>query len=144
MRKRISLCLTCIALTACKPLAPNKSDLESLSEQFYKANASSNVEAMLELYELGNASSQMIGFIRTAIEFEIGIPISHISFEPLTGAPEETIHFTHRDVTYGSSLEPKYRMIVSYSNDHASVSKFTIGKNANKEWRIITAVPVNP
>jgi|TARA_A100001015_G_scaffold314564_1_gene424285 hypothetical protein len=144
MLKRISLCLTCIALTACKPLAPNKSDLESLSEQFYKANASSNIEAMLELYELGNASSQMVGFIRTAIEFEIGIPINRISFEPLTGAPEETIDFTHQGVTYGSSLEPRYRMIVSYSNDHASVSKFTIGKNANKDWRIVTAVPIKP
>lgn len=119
----------------------DKRGLQSLSDAFYKANETSDVESMLALYEVGEMKKQTIGYIRTAIEFEIGMPIEDIFFEPLSGSPEESIHYDHEGVLYQSSVKPKYRMIVRYLNEHTSTTKFTIGKNKNNQWRIMTASP---
>lgn len=141
MFKWIYFLMACLLCLGCQPSLLDKQSLHAFSEQFYLANERSNVEAMLALYELGYNETATISYIRTAIEFEIGLPIKTIYFEPLSGSPEEHIAYEHQGITYRSSLEPKYRMIVHYSNTAALVSNFTIGKNAKNQWRIITAAP---
>ena len=68
-----------------------------------------------------------LAILKTALSFEIGLPIQTISFEELTGAPEESIAYEHEGIEYGASLSPRLRMIVIYAVEGQLTSKFTLG-----------------
>lgn len=59
---------------------------------------------MLDLYCLDGAEARTIQRLKSALRFEQGLAIESISFEPLKGAPEELINFSHQGVDYGPSL----------------------------------------
>ena len=107
------------------------------------ANESRNVEAMLELFAFEEADQKTINLLRIAIEFEIGLPVESLVFESLSGAPEEIIDYTHNGISYRPSLKPKYRMKVQYDVEGQLASKYTLGRNIENDWRIVTAVPEN-
>ncbi|WP_148216357.1 hypothetical protein [Coraliomargarita akajimensis] len=98
---------------------------------------------MLDLYCLDGAEARTIQRLKSALRFEQGLAIESISFEPLKGAPEELINFSHQGVDYGPSLPPSYRMRVVYDAEDKFTSLFTLGQNEDGEWRIICAKPTN-
>jgi len=95
----------------------------------------------MALYYLEGADQRTTDLLRGALHYELGLPIHQIEFEPLSGAPEETIHFTHQGVLYGPSIPPLYRMRVIYEVQDHFTSLFTIGLSPEKEWKIVCAVP---
>lgn len=97
---------------------------------------------MLALYELGGTTEWTINLLRTALLYEHQLPIRSIRFEPLSGAPEETIYFTHQGIEYGPTLEPRLRMRVRYATEDGFESLFTIGQNPEGAWRIVSSRPV--
>ena len=110
---------------------------------FRKANQANNIEPMLALYELEGSTEQTVNLLENALLYELGLPIRSIDFEPLSGAPEETIYFEHQGIRYGPTLEPLGRMRVRYSTEDGFESLFTIGQNTDGEWRIVSSRPVN-
>ena len=130
-------------LTACSDTFIYQKSLVEFSERFAQANADENLDAMLELYDTDNLQESDLAILKTALSFEIGLPILSISFEGLSGAPEESIDYEHDGISYQASLTPKLRMLVVYEIEGRLSSKFSIGRNSNKEWKIITAIPHN-
>lgn len=141
--KTIAFFLVSLTVIGCSDLVLNKKSLNAFSESFIAANESRDVEAMLELFALEEADQKTINLLRIAIEFEIGLPIESLVFESLSGAPEEIINYTHNGISYEPSLKPKYRMKVQYDVEGQLASKYTLGRNIENDWRIVTAVPKN-
>lgn len=117
--------------------------LNELSDRFILANTSEDMGAMLSLYALEGIKEKDLAILKTALSFEIGLPIQSISFQDLTGTPEESIAYQHQGIQYKASLVPKLRMVVEYAVEGQLTSKFSIGQNPKKEWQIITAIPDN-
>ena len=120
------------------------SELNSLADDFKAANQADNIDSMLELYCLDGIDRFSIKRLKGALKYELGLPIQKIEFEPLSGAPEETIEFTRNGVVYGPTLKPRYRMRVTYMDKDRFTSLFTIGKDSSGTWKIITAKPQLP
>jgi hypothetical protein len=134
---------TCI-LTACSPKLAHEAGLNQLAERFQAANQAATIEPMLRLYCLDGCDSSITSRLKGALKFELGLPIEHIDFEPLTGADEESIEFTHNGTLYGPSLKPRYRMRVTYAVEDRFTSLFTVGQNTDGHWQIISAKPRSP
>ena len=90
--------------------------LKKLAAEFKSANQAENIDSMLELYCLEGIDQFSITRLKGALEYELGLPIKKIKFEPLSGAAEETIEFTRNGVVYGPTLKPRYRMRVIYDD----------------------------
>jgi hypothetical protein len=133
-------------LAACAPSGqdPSGEGLDAFAERFREANRSGTVAPMLELYHLEGVDADTRRMLRTALEYELGLPIADIGFEPLSGAPEETIAFEHEGVAYGPTLEPRLRMRVRYGVEDQLSSLFTLGKRGDGAWRIVCAAPRPP
>ena len=144
MRKLLGLfVILSILLSACSDTTIHQKSLSEFAERFTIANAPEDMDAMLGLYALKGIKKNDLSILRTALSFEIGLPIEAIRFQELTGAPEESIAFQHQSIEYQASLTPKLRMLVEYATEEKLKSKFSIGQNAKKEWKIITAIPKN-
>ena len=138
-------CLGAISLlAACSPNSKLEPGLDRLSARFKSANQASTIEPMLDLYYLDGCDQVITSRLKGALNFELGLPIEQIEFEPLTGATEETIDFTHNGTTYGPSLAPRYRMRVVYAVEDHFTSLFTVGETPEGEWQIICAKPKPP
>ena len=137
------LVILSLSLIACSDTFVYQKSLNQFSERFVKANTEEDMDAMLELYATKELEETDFAILKTALSFEIGLPIQSISFEELTGAPEESIAFEHEGIEYGASLTPRLRMLVEYAVEGRLASKFSIGRNSKKEWKIITAIPKN-
>ena len=96
---------------------------------------------MLGLYYLEGADKRTVDLLKGALHYELGLPIQKVDFEPLSGAPEETIDFTYNGISYGPSIPPLYRMRVVYAVEDQFTSLFTIGLSPEQEWRIVCAKP---
>ncbi len=136
-----SLIAAAVALGACNKPSTND-ELQALSDAFHQANQSESIEPMLALYHLDGVCPKTLTRLKGALNFELGIPIRSIEFEPLTGAPEESISFVHDNITYGPSLPPAYRMRVTYEQEDGLTSLFTVGRNSNGHWKIVCARPI--
>ncbi|MGB0415967.1 MAG: hypothetical protein ACPGKS_03900 [Coraliomargarita sp.] len=130
-----------LILGACSPGNLAEAKLERLKQDFKAANQADSIEPMLALYHLEGANDSTVRLLKNALDYELGLPIASIEFEPLTGAPEECIHYTHDGVEYGPSLPPSYRMRVDYKVEDRFSSLFTIGLCPDGNWRIICAKP---
>jgi hypothetical protein len=102
-------------LTACNQEPELEPGLGELSTRFKAANTADSIKPMLDLYCIEGCDTVITSRLKGALNFELGVPIERIEFEPLSGASEETIDFTHNNTSYGPSLEPRYRMKVSYA-----------------------------
>ena len=142
MKRRIGLLvILSFLLSACSDTFIYQKSLNEFSESFLKANLEEDMDAMLGLYATNGLKKTDLAILKTALSFEIGLPIQTISFEELTGAPEESIAYEHEGIEYGASLTPRLRMHVIYAVEGQLTSKFSIGRTSKKEWKIITAVP---
>ncbi len=139
----LTLLSACLLLLGCAPKNPDQDALASFADAFMEANLSRSAQPMLELYELEGSTETTINMLRNALLYELGLPIEKIEFEPLSGAPEEAIQFQYKGALYGPTLEPLLRMRVTYATEDRFESLFTIGKNAEGEWRIVSSRPVN-
>lgn len=144
MNRLVSLLvILSLSLTACSDTFIYQFSLNAFSERFAKANSEEDMDAMLSLYSTESLEESDLAILKTALSFEIGLPILSISFEELSGAPEESIAYEHDGIPYEASLTPKLRMLVEYAVEGQLRSKFSIGRNSKKEWKIITAIPRN-
>lgn len=128
-------------LGSCSDTLVYKDSLNDFSDSFLEANLEEDIDAMLDLYETNGLKKSDLRILKTALSFEIGLPIQTISFEKLTGSPEESIAYEHEGVEFTASLTPRLRMNVVYAIEGQLTSKFTIGRNSKKEWKIITGIP---
>lgn len=135
------LAALCLSLGACSPGKPHPEGLDALAEAFREANQAGDIGPMLDLYHLEGTDETIRRMLAAALQFELGLPIARIEFEPLSGAPEETIRFVHDGVPYGPTLQPRYRMRVVYEAQDRFTSMFTLGRRADGVWRIICAAP---
>ena len=116
-------------------------ELEAFADAFSEANQATGVEAMLAIYALEGTTGSTKNLLKNAILYELGLPIQNISFEPLTGLPEESIKYTHQDVDYIATLEPSMRMRVRYATEDRFESLYSIAQNNAGEWRIVSTRP---
>ena len=130
-----------ILMTACSDTFIYQKSLSQFSERFAKANSDEDMDAMLSLYATEGLKERDLAILKTALSFEIGLPIQSLRFQELSGAPEESIAYEHESIEYKASLAPKLRMLVTYADKGQLRSKFSIGRNSKKEWKIITAIP---
>ncbi len=135
--------MLCLTFAACQPSLPEQVALDTFASDFRQANQAEDIEPMLALYELEGTTEATINLLKNALLYELGLPIRSIDFETLTGAPEETIHYTHQGVEYIATLDPRYRMRVRYATEDNFESLFTIGQKTNGEWRIVSSKPVS-
>lgn len=138
------LCLLSIgSILGCKPKAADMPEgLDRLASAFKMANQAEDIKPMMDLYYLEGADERTCELLKGALNYELGLPIESIAFEPLTGAPEETIDFVHQGVSYGPSLPPAYRMRVAYQVEDGFTSLFTVGRAPDGQWRIVCAKPL--
>ena len=116
-------------------------ELEAFADAFSEANQATGVGAMLAIYALEGTTENTKNLLKNAIRYELGLPIQSISFEPLTGLPEESIKYTHQDVDYIATLEPSMRMRVRYATEDRFESLYSIAQNNAREWRIVSTRP---
>ena len=116
--------------------------LKQLAADFRAANQADTIEPMLALYCLEGSSELSITRLKRALQYELGLPIKKIEFEPLSGAPEETIQFTQDDVGYGPTLKPRYKMRVTYKSADYFTSLFTVGKTDSGAWQFVSTKPI--
>ena len=128
-------------LTLCACSMQESPDLKAFADAFSKANQATGVEAMLAIYALEGTTENTKNLLKNAILYELGLPIQSISFEPLTGLPEESIEYTHQDVDYIATLEPSLRMRVRYATEDRFESLYSIAQNNAGEWRIVISRP---
>lgn len=128
-----------VALAGCGTGDPR--GLRTFATAFEKANQAEDLEGMLALYALEGTTANSQTLLKTAILFELGLPIKRIEFEPLTGAPEERIHYVHQGIQYGPTIRPSLRMHVYYDTEDAFTSRFTIGQLPDSSWRIVMSRP---
>ena len=131
-----------ICLIAFKLGFRSERGLEKLAVDFKAANQAATIEPMLELYCLDGSDELSIKHLKRAIQYELGLTIKKIEFEPLFGAPEETIQFTHNGNQYGPTLEPRCKMRVTYEGKDRFTSLYTVGKTNSGIWRFISAKPI--
>ena len=136
---RIFVSCTLLALSACS--MQESPELEAFADAFSEANQATGVEAMLAIYALEGTTENTKNLLKNAILYELGLPIQSISFEPLTGLPEESIKYTHQDVDYVATLEPSMRMRVRYATEDRFESLYSIAQKNAGEWRIISTRP---
>lgn len=136
---RIFVSFTILALSACS--MQQSHELEAFADAFSEANQATGVGAMLAIYALEGTTENTKNLLKNAILYELGLPIQSISFEPLTGLPEESIKYTHQDVDYVATLEPSMRMRVRYATEDRFESLYSIAQNNAGEWRIISTRP---
>lgn len=144
MPRFLLFCAALLAFTACQPQSPEAAELEAFVAAFHKANQAADIEPMLSLYALDGSTEKTVNLLKNTLLFELGIPIISIDFEPLSGSPEETIRYEHQGVRYGPTLEPSRRMRVRYDTEDGFESLFTIGQNADGDWRIVSSRPITP
>ena len=116
-------------------------ELEAFADAFSEANQATGTAAMLAIYALEGTTENTKNLLKNAIRYELGLPIQSISFEPLTGLPEESIKYTHQDVDYIATLEPSMRMRVRYATEDRFESLYSIAQNNAGEWRIVSTRP---
>ena len=136
---RIFVSCTLLALSACS--MQESPELEAFADAFSEANQATGVEAMLAIYALEGTTENTKNLLKNAILNELGLPIQSISFEPLTGLPEEFIEYTHQDVDYVATLELSMRMRVRYATEDRFESLYSIAQNNTGEWRIVSTRP---
>ena len=136
---RIFVSCTLLALSACS--MQESAELEAFANAFSEANKATGIEAMLAIYALEGTTENTKNLLKNAILYELGLPIQSISFEPLSGLPEESIEYTHQDVDYVATLEPSMRMRVRYATEDRFESLYSIAQNNAGEWRIVSARP---
>ena len=136
---RIFVSCTLLALSACS--MQESPELEAFAYAFSEANQATGVGAMLAIYALEGTTENTKNLLKNAILYELGLPIQSISFEPLTGLPEESIKYTHQDVDYIATLEPSMRMRVRYATEDRFESLYSIAQNNAGEWRIVSTRP---
>lgn len=136
---RIFVSCTLLALGACS--MQESPELEAFADAFSEANQATGVGAMLAIYALEGTTENTKNLLKNAILYELGLPIQSISFEPLTGLPEESIKYTHQDVDYIATLEPSMRMRVRYATEDRFESLYSIAQNDAGEWRIVSTRP---
>ncbi|MEN8662345.1 MAG: hypothetical protein ABF322_05045 [Lentimonas sp.] len=141
----LGLALAIILVSACTPKAEYSEGLETLRKEFEAANSAASIQPLLALYYTEGCDDASLTLLKSALINELGLPIKEITFEPLSGAPEEEIRYTHNGVEYGPSLEPGYRMRINYNVEDRLTSLFTIGRTGNGDWRIVCArLVLNP
>jgi hypothetical protein len=118
--------------------------LKQLAADFRAANQAETMDPMLRLYCLEASDEISTTRLKAALQYELGLPIEKIKFEPLSGAPEETIQFTHNGTQYGPTLKPRYKMRVIYKGTDRFTSLFTIGKTDSGAWKFISTRPIQP
>lgn len=131
-----------LANSACSRFEAKEAGLDAFAAEFRQANQASTVDPLLALYELDGCDDRMLSMLKAALLYELGLPIKSITFEPLTGAPEEAINYEHNDVRYGPSLPPSQRMRVEYAVEDDFTSLFSIGQISDGSWRIVSARPI--
>ena len=136
---RIFVSCALLVLSACS--TQQSAELEAFARAFTEANQATGVEAMLAIYALEGTTENTKNLLKNAILYELGLPIQSISFEPLTGLPEESIEYTHQDVDYIATLEPSMRMRVRYATEDRFESLYSIAQNNAGEWRIVSTRP---
>ena len=136
---RIFVSCTLLAFSACS--MQESPELEAFADAFSEANQATGVEAMLAIYALEGTTESTKNLLKNAILYELGLPIQNISFEPLTGLPEESIEYSHQGVDYVATLEPSLRMRVSYATEDRFESLYSIAQNSVGEWRIVSSRP---
>ena len=136
---RIFVSCTLLALGACS--MQESPELEAFADAFSEANQATGVGAMLAIYALEGTTENTKNLLKNAILYELGLPIQSISFEPLTGLPDESIKYTHQDVDYIATLEPSMRMRVRYATEDRFESLYSIAQNNAGEWRIVSTRP---
>ena len=136
---RIFVSCALLALSACS--MQESPELEAFADAFSEANQATGVGAMLAIYALEGTTENTKNLLKNAILYELGLPIQSISFEPLTGLPEESIKYTHQDVDYIATLEPSMRMRVRYATEDRFESLYSIAQNNAGEWRIVSTRP---
>jgi hypothetical protein len=117
------------------------SKLEAFADAFSEANQATGAGAMLAIYALEGTTENTKNLLKNAILYELGLPVESISFEPLTGLPEESIEYTHQGVDYVATLEPSMRMRVRYATEDRFESLYSIAQNNAGEWRIVSTRP---
>ena len=150
LKSNIRVLLTCvtilfsilITLVGCSTEVKNRADLEDFASAFRLANKGMSIEPMLALYALDGSTDRTKAMLKNALLYEHGLPIHSINFEPLVGSPEEQISYTYEGIKYGPSIEPSYRMRVRYRTEDDFESLFTIGKNPQDMWQIVSSKPV--
>ncbi|HAV12184.1 MAG TPA: hypothetical protein DCX06_01640 [Opitutae bacterium] len=133
-----------LLLCACDPQSKYNTGLETLRKEYYAANQAASIRPLLALYHTEGCDTYTLTLLKGALTTELGLPIKAISFEPLSGAPEEHIDYIYKGVHYGPSLAPSYRMRVSYDVEDKLTSLFTIGETGEGSWRIVCAKPIDP
>ena len=136
---RIFVSCTLLALGACS--MQESPELEAFADAFSEANQATGVGAMLAIYALEGTTENTKNLLKNAILYELGLPIQSISFEPLTGLPEESIEYTHQDVDYIATLEPSMRMRVRYATEDRFESLYSIAQNTAGEGRRVSTRP---
>ncbi|MGJ8652203.1 MAG: hypothetical protein ACSHX8_02915 [Opitutaceae bacterium] len=139
---RAGITLLFLVLVACTPDTVEDKGHRTLRREFIAANQAETIAPLLALYHLEGCDDTTRTLLKGALQYELGLPIKEISFEPLTGAPEETIHYTHNGVTYGPTLKPTYRMRVIYNVKDGFTSLFSIGQTREGIWRITSSKPL--
>jgi hypothetical protein len=134
------LAVILLSLTACNHEAED--GLNTFADAFRAANQADTIEPMLALYALDGTSENTRNLLKNTLRFELGMPLESIDFEPLSGAPEELINFTHQGIEYGPTLTPAYRMHVRYRTEDNFESRFTIGRLNDGSWRIVSSRPI--
>ena len=139
----IILSILALCLVAVKFAFRPDAGLKKFAADFKAANQATTIEPMLELYCLKGSDDLSIKRLKGALKYELGLPIEKIEFEPLSGAPEETIQFIHNGIRYGPTLKPRYRMHVTYKDKERFTSRYTIGKTDSGAWQFISAKPIS-
>ncbi|MGZ0656173.1 hypothetical protein ACWPKO_09000 [Coraliomargarita sp. W4R53] len=132
----------CALLALCSCGNQDSVELQNFAAVFRAANQANEIEPMLMLYELDESTEQTVNQLKSALTYELGMPIVSIEFEPLSGTPEETIHYTHQGVEYGPTIAPALRMRVRYDTEDYFESLFSIGQNTAGQWRIVSSQPL--
>ena len=131
-----------LTLASCSPKGEDEASLDAFASDFRAANNGMSIEPMLALYSLDGSTDRTKIMLKNALLYEHGLPILSINFEPLIGSPDEQIEYTYEGIKYGPSLKPIYRMRVRYRTEDRFESLFTIGKNPQGAWRIVSSKPV--
>ena len=135
------LLLAAIGIVAFRLSTNPDAGLKKLAADFRSANEAETVEPMLALYHLDGSDESDIKLLKVALSYELGLPIEKIEFEPLTGTAEETIQFSRDGIAYGPTLEPRYKMRITYKGKDRFSSIFTIGKTDSGPWKLILTRP---
>lgn len=139
---KLGIIFIIVFVSACTPKVEYEEGLTALSKEFKTANRAATIAPLLALYHTEGCSQSTLTLLKGTLSYELGLPIKNITFEPLSGAPEEAIRYTHNGVHYGPSLKPGYRMRVIYNTEDNLTSLFTIGQTTHSDWRIVCAKPI--